>query len=825
MATYTIPRTLQCLVATGDLSRFSYLGMVRMSGERVSPDGPEFVFYGKYISEFDGREKTVWWSSNSPQEFGNLNGPFAVLLQDDSGAHNLWIQPDSATHDALVDSLGIVADCIAFAVGGQYYHAERPVWREGCYDGVYLYMIIATGGGLKAERCQMLVNGLHPGCTESRVKCGGCGEFDGQSTLVKCEEHYLLFTRANCSVHGGYRRVQVAVASVNHFPIHFGAFSLIDFPLLPDDADIYFAHPLVVDGQLLLIMPIAFVPPNEKASGIFVSRMAWQMDGKPFFLAPWRLFSSEAVRGRTVDVSVAATCFDEYKQQLVVLIQRDVRTRMTKEMHRVDRTERLEWWSFDIKSVLRENVNHISPGDRGWLADYIPSPPPMRSASFSSYSSEFSSLSEEGASAGPSVVAPVRDAPTLDQSYAHCPTCWQEWKLPEPHKGTCTRCKRVVHFGRLTDARSQHRCRQGQARASKSEALRPDPSSSCTWDFAEATQDVNFKRGCRLLRLYNEGQRKRKMNDRNWTQEDRYNAVVYGDCIPMEQMARHYRSCALQDLQREPSYVLTYVEMLAVFDKWRSDWTTYMGVHALISRSKFQSYLHKGSDPWGHHLLEMLVLTGWSVQFLKREVENTWPREKQRTLMAGQKVWTRAKVAKKARRISAWVDNKALTFAQEHVLCERCGDHNDWRPLNDCFQCERNVCSSCMPEHQVSCRYCPDYHTCGDDVHHGWRCRKCHWECRTWRGERLLSCVNCSLAICPFCRALDAEPRCERDCPAFPRFHTQSRSQIVHPNAQNIFQRWKSGRDRGNAARQTALARSPVKINQRLGLIGAILFV
>ena len=53
---------------------------------------------------------------------------------------------------------------------------------------------------------------------------------------------------------------------------------------------------------------------------------------------------------------------------------------------------------------------------------------------------------------GPSVVAPVRDAPTVDEWYAHCPACQREWRLPEPHMGVCPRCELAVRLGRLTDA-------------------------------------------------------------------------------------------------------------------------------------------------------------------------------------------------------------------------------------------------------------------------------------------------------------------------------------------------------------------------------------
>ena len=64
-----------------------------------------------------------------------------------------------------------------------------------------------------------------------------------------------------------------------------------------------------------------------------------------------------------------------------------------------------------------------------------------------------------------------------------------------------------------------HRCRQGPPRAcvapcnSKTETLRPAPSSSSTSNFAEATHDANFKRTCGLPPLYNEILRQRNTSD------------------------------------------------------------------------------------------------------------------------------------------------------------------------------------------------------------------------------------------------------------------------------------------------------------------------
>ena len=51
----------------------------------------------------------------------------------------------------------------------------------------------------------------------------------------------------------------------------FSAFEQVKLPGVPDHADIYFAHPYVVLGELFLVMPIGF-PPGGGWSGVYNSR-------------------------------------------------------------------------------------------------------------------------------------------------------------------------------------------------------------------------------------------------------------------------------------------------------------------------------------------------------------------------------------------------------------------------------------------------------------------------------------------------------------------------------------------------------------------------
>lgn len=267
------------------------------------------------------------------------------MLQADSGAHNLCVISDHVTNERLHDIFGPETnDCTCFAVGGQYCLETRPKPGVG-YDGVYLFGISHSGTQLRATRCKFLVDGAHEGVIERRAKCMGFGEFDGQSALIYHAGAFVLFTRANACVGGGYRGVQFAQSKTLD---RFGRFSLIVFPAVPANANIYFAHPFVVDGELMLIMPISFEEPEVERSGIYVARSVSRDDGALAFHEPRCLIRSATCAGRTVDVNACACHWGE-DGQVLVLLHRWVRSRMTKDMATEAPPEALEWWLFEKK--------------------------------------------------------------------------------------------------------------------------------------------------------------------------------------------------------------------------------------------------------------------------------------------------------------------------------------------------------------------------------------------------------------------------------------------------------------------------------------------
>ena len=118
---------------------------------------------------------------------------------------------------------------------------------------------------LCSKRLLPLVDGLHRGCCEKRQKCAGQGEFDGQSSFIWVPflKEFLLLTRANRARMppdgpGGWRGVQGALGVPLHGSWKFKRFVQIRFPEVPDHANVYFAHPYMLNaGVLALVFPLA----------------------------------------------------------------------------------------------------------------------------------------------------------------------------------------------------------------------------------------------------------------------------------------------------------------------------------------------------------------------------------------------------------------------------------------------------------------------------------------------------------------------------------------------------------------------------------------
>ena len=143
----------------------------------------------------------------------------------------------------------------------------------------------------------VLVDGIHGGVVDKRKGCAGEAEFDGQSALIWFANAFHLFTRANDHKKGGHRRIQYAVSKDLE---KFSDFSLVHFPTIPDDANIYYGHPYVIDDFLLMVMPIER---EESESGIYVAR-GRNVEGEGLvFEKPMRIFVSEVYKQRTVDVN------------------------------------------------------------------------------------------------------------------------------------------------------------------------------------------------------------------------------------------------------------------------------------------------------------------------------------------------------------------------------------------------------------------------------------------------------------------------------------------------------------------------------------------
>jgi len=180
-----------------------------------------------------------------------------IPLRGDSAAHNLCcISPDF--WPVVAKELGDEGT-YAYAIGGQYYGAHHKRFRQSlanAYAGVSVYSLDTSS--YTWERRRILFTGDWPSCVEMRPKCGGAGEFDGQSSLVHFNGRWFAYTRANANPtypHQGFRAVQVTTGRTL---ASFGAFALVEFAGIPVSANIYFAHMYICPGQGFRLRQLSF---------------------------------------------------------------------------------------------------------------------------------------------------------------------------------------------------------------------------------------------------------------------------------------------------------------------------------------------------------------------------------------------------------------------------------------------------------------------------------------------------------------------------------------------------------------------------------------
>jgi hypothetical protein len=368
MAVYPPPQLLGSPVRIDNLASLSYIGLFPVAGAMRSDDGDDWFLYGKQVVKERGAFLDTTVCMVSPNVFDFKGAPKTTLLHADAGAHNFCVIEDPKTYELLLLAMGPdFPGCTAFAVGGQYRSPEH-VRSRASFDGIYLYTLIKDGGAWSARRCQFLIGGDHPGVVERRPKCHGYGEFDGQSSLVYFGQSFRLFSRVNASAVGGFRGVQVAASPDLR---HFSPCVQVCFPSIPEGANVYFAHPYVVLGSLLLVMPIAFEGEDADRSGIHIAQGREDDSGCLTFAAPVCIFPTPTCNGRTVDVNVCAALFDHEDQpEMILWLHRWVRSRMDMEMASQSPDESLEMWRIDLASVL--DLGTSDPADVSMHNDHDP---------------------------------------------------------------------------------------------------------------------------------------------------------------------------------------------------------------------------------------------------------------------------------------------------------------------------------------------------------------------------------------------------------------------------------------------------------------------
>ena len=124
---------------------------------------------------------------------------------------------------------------------------------------------------------------------------------------------------------------------------------------VPPASNIYFAHPYVVDNELVLIMPLAF-PPGGEPSGVYVSRCLGSMH---LWSAPLLLLESVVYECRTEDVPAAGAQWEG--RQVTVLMRRWVRKRMSPARYSTAPAECLQWHTFDVSALFEDTRPHRPP--------------------------------------------------------------------------------------------------------------------------------------------------------------------------------------------------------------------------------------------------------------------------------------------------------------------------------------------------------------------------------------------------------------------------------------------------------------------------------
>ena len=151
-------RMIRQVKIPGDMDKLQYVGTLRLAGRSRDRKGGDLLIYGRTMK--GGYEQQVC-SVNQNMEMN----PMQNILQNDSGAHNLFFIDDDITHEYLAGLVGGNYQCTAFAIGGQYRSPLLPNGFRG-YDGIYLFGIMASGSypyDFQAQRCRFLVDGRHAG--------------------------------------------------------------------------------------------------------------------------------------------------------------------------------------------------------------------------------------------------------------------------------------------------------------------------------------------------------------------------------------------------------------------------------------------------------------------------------------------------------------------------------------------------------------------------------------------------------------------------------------------------------------------------------------
>ena len=253
-----------------------------------------------------------------------------AALKRDQGAHNM--NPlDMTTTLACISDLGLSSASI-LGVGGQYHKGHEP----DIFRGVCLYQLEEDAAREpRWHFLKVLVDGHHSGSIERRSKCEGISEFDGQSSLVYFNHHFMLYTRANCAGQG-HRQVQVCMGKTLS---ELNSFVLCSFSHICISDNIYFAHVYVCGHFLVAIAPIAF----DISGGIY---SYVSVDGINF--TERTLLKSSLVHDyRTYDVPLSGATFQSGGVTFGIL--ENSSSRIPKNS---GRTEVFGHWKFDLRCIL-----------------------------------------------------------------------------------------------------------------------------------------------------------------------------------------------------------------------------------------------------------------------------------------------------------------------------------------------------------------------------------------------------------------------------------------------------------------------------------------